>query len=268
MAEPYFLVALGFFVGTIGTLIGAGGGFIMVPALLILYPSLSSETLTGMSLAVVCCNAISGSVAYAYRKRIDYRSVVFFSVAAAPGAIIGSYVTSLISRKSFEFGFGFVMIFISTYLLFSKTKIASVADSKSKYPIRILVDRGGNHHHLAYDLKLGVILSTVVGFFSSLLGIGGGIIHVPALVRLLAFPVHIATATSHAILAIVSLLGVIEHIVRGDLDTVVTQLLWLAPSVVVGAQLGAYLSHKVEDSWIIKALAVGLLTVGIRFVFL
>lgn len=268
MAEPDLLIILGFFVGAIGTLIGAGGGFIMVPVLLILYPSLSSETLTGMSLVIVCCNAISGSVAYAYRKRIDYRSVVFFSIAATPGAIVGSYVTSLIPRKSFEFIFGFVMIFISIYLLVSKSKNISLVDIKNKLPIRTLIDREGKHHSISYSLKLGVILSAVVGFFSSLLGIGGGIIHVPTLVRWLNFPVHIATATSHAILAVISFVGVIEHLVRGDLNSVVRQIAWLALSVVVGAQLGAHLSHRAKDSLIIKALAVALLTVGIRFVFL
>lgn len=268
VTEPCLLTILGFFVGVLGTLIGAGGGFILVPALLILYPSLSSGTLTGMSLAIVCCNAISGSIAYAYKKRIDYRSVLFFSVAAAPGALLGSYVTSLIPRKDFELGFGIVMIVMSLYLFFSKTYSENLEVAKKKYPMRVLVDNEGNTHYLSYNLNLGVIISIGVGFLSSLLGIGGGVIHVPALVRLLKFPVHIATATSHAILAIVALLGVFEHILRGDLDTVVNQLWWLIPSVVIGAQVGAYYSHKVGGSWIIKALAVGLFTAGVRFVFL
>jgi uncharacterized membrane protein YfcA len=267
MSELYLLIILGFSVGSLGTLIGAGGGFIMVPALLILYPNLSAETLTGMSLAIVCANAVSGSIAYAYKRRIDYRSVVYFSIAAAPGAIIGSYLTSLIPRKNFEFGFGIVMILISLYLLFYKIKAASFLNAESKHPIRILTDREGNQHSISYSFNLGIIISTFVGFFSSLLGIGGGVIHVPALVGLLGFPVHIATATSHAILAIVSLLGVAEHIVRGDIDAVMRQVMWLIPAVVVGAQLGAHLSHKVKDSLIIKALAIGLLSVGLRFVF-
>lgn len=55
----------GFFIGGYGTLIVAGGGFVLVPLLLLLYPNESTETLTSISLAVVFFNALSGSVAYA-----------------------------------------------------------------------------------------------------------------------------------------------------------------------------------------------------------
>ena len=67
------LVCLGLGVGFFGTLIGAGGGFILVPVLLLLYPSLRPEVVTSISLGVVLFNASSGSIAYASMKRIDYR---------------------------------------------------------------------------------------------------------------------------------------------------------------------------------------------------
>jgi len=59
-----WLVPLGLFVGTIGTLIGAGGGFILVPALLLLFPNEAPQTITSISLIVVFFNALSGSLAY------------------------------------------------------------------------------------------------------------------------------------------------------------------------------------------------------------
>ncbi len=58
------LAALGLGVGLFGTLIGAGGGFVLTPVLLLLYPTESPETITGISLAVVFFNATSGSLAY------------------------------------------------------------------------------------------------------------------------------------------------------------------------------------------------------------
>lgn len=263
--EPLLLLLIGFFVGTFGTLIGAGGGFIMVPVLLIIYPNLNPETLTGISLTVVCFNAISGSLAYAYKKRIDYKSAIIFSIAAAPGSILGAYATSFIPRKSFEFGFGIFMVLISAYLFYGGKKSVEVAVKKHKHPVRILIDREGHEHHISYNSTIGILLSTLVGFLSSLSGIGGGIIHVPALVKLLDFPVHIATATSHAILAVMAALGVALHFFRGDLNSVFFQIAWLVPSVIVGAQLGAYLSSKVRGAWIIKGLAIALATVGLRF---
>src|SRR5262245_17501431 len=81
--------------------------------------------------------------------------------------------------------------------------------------VRHLVEANGTPHTFSYNPSIGVGLSAIVGYLSSLLGIGGGIIHVPALVHVLNFPVHIATATSHFVLAIMALTGTIVHILTG-----------------------------------------------------
>jgi uncharacterized protein len=262
--ENILLPVLGFTVGTIGTMVGAGGGFILVPALLLLYPMLDPETITGVSLVIVFCNASSGSIAYAYQRTIDYRSALIFAIAAAPGSIIGALVTSHIPRKSFDFLFGMALIGISIYLAISGKKTTESALTARKHPARKLVDRLGRTHIISYNRSLGAGLSVVVGFISSLLGIGGGVIHVPIMVRILKFPVHVAAATSHLVLAISALLGASIHLFKGDLVPAYTQLLWLAPTVIIGAQFGAYLSTKLKESWIIKVLAIGLLSLGVR----
>src|SRR6185295_1618467 len=72
--QIWWLFPLGLLVGAFGTLIGAGGGFILVPILLLMYPNETSERIASISLAVVFFNAFSGSLAYARMKRIDYKS--------------------------------------------------------------------------------------------------------------------------------------------------------------------------------------------------
>ncbi len=261
------LVFIGFVVGTFGTLIGAGGGFILMPILLLIYPEESPQGLTAISLAVVFMNALSGSIAYGLKKRIEYRSMVLFSIAAAPGTLLGAYVVQFFPREKFQLLFGILMGLMAIYLLFprnSKNKVKSLADLK--YPIRRLIDSTGHEHLICYNMPLGLGISVVVGFLSSLLGIGGGIVHVPAMVNLLNFPVHIATATSHSILAVMAAIGTAEHIFSGELENSWQRILLLAPGVIVGAQLGAYLSPRMKDVWIIKALALALLTVAIRFI--
>ena len=93
---------LGIVIGAYGTIIGAGGGFVLMPILLLLYPEQSPELLTAISLAVVFFNASSGSAAYARMKRIDYKSGIIFSIATIPGAILGSISTSYINRNVFH----------------------------------------------------------------------------------------------------------------------------------------------------------------------
>ena len=78
-------------------------------------------------------------------------------------------------------------------------------EKPARWTVRELVDADGARYRYAYNPVVGIVLSIFVGFISSLLGVGGGFIHVPALSRLLNFPVHIATATSHFVLAVMAL---------------------------------------------------------------
>jgi hypothetical protein len=85
-----------------------------------------------------------------------------------------------------------------------------------------------------------------------------------SLVFLLNFPVHIATATSHFILANMALTGTLTHILTGTFSHGIHRTVYLAMGVMVGAQLGARLSNRIKGPWIIKSLALALGFVGIR----
>ncbi len=267
------LVVLGFLVGTLGTLIGAGGGFVLVPVLLILYPLESPESITSVSLAVVFFNALSGSVAYAKMRRIDYRLGWLLALATVPGAIAGALTTDLIPRQVFNAIFGILILLLSFYLILHRERRErrnSPSSSERKGHItRTLVEKDGTIHHFSYNLKAGLSLSVVVGYASTLLGIGGGIIHVPILARIMDFPVHIATATSHFILAIMAFAGTIVHIARQTFSaSAVNQTLLLGLGVLVGAQVGAWLSGRLRGEWIIRSLAFALALVGFRILWM
>jgi uncharacterized membrane protein YfcA len=109
MIRFLWLVPLGFGVGTFGTLIGAGGGFVRMPILLLLYPQENPELLTSISLAVVFFNALSGSIAYGRMGRIDDKSGLMFSAATIPGAILGAFTTALPPRRTFDALFGVLL---------------------------------------------------------------------------------------------------------------------------------------------------------------
>lgn len=272
MEQLLWLIPLGFAVGTFGTLIGAGGGFILVPVLLIIYPDKSPETITSISLAVVFFNALSGSAAYARMKRIDYKSGLMFAAATIPGSILGAFTTSYIPRRWFDAVFGLLMVAASVFLMLNpkeESKDGIDTDNPRKgYIIRNITDLEGINHIFSYNPAVGIVLSIFVGYLSSLLGIGGGIIHVPALVHLLNFPVHIATATSHFILAIMALSGSIVHLANGTLSQGFFQTAALAAGVLLGAQLGAKLSNRIRGVWIIRGLAIALCLAGIRILLM
>ena len=269
MESIYLLILTGFVIGTIGTLIGAGGGFILVPLLIIFHPGFSPETITAISMTVVACNAISGSVAYMSIKRVDYKAGIIFALCTIPGSILGVLTTRLIARDVFDIIFGILLLGLAIFLFIEggvQKSVRKAPASGKGWVQQHLVDKWNEQYDYAYDMRKGTVLSAFVGYFSPLFGIGGGIIHVPAMVEWLRFPVHIATATSHFILAIMATVSVIVHISNGSYDDplVLKITIGLLIGVIPGAQLGAYLSRKIHGKMIIKALAVSLGIVGIR----
>src|SRR3981081_3786094 len=108
--SPVLLAGMGVLVGGLGTLIGAGGGFLLVPALLFMYPSLRPETITAISMAIVACNALSGTIAYAGARRIDYKAGIQFAAFTIPGSILGVMITRYIPKYIFTIAFGSMLI--------------------------------------------------------------------------------------------------------------------------------------------------------------
>lgn len=262
------LMALGLAAGAFGTLIGAGGGFALMPLLIMFYPHDSPATLTSISLAVVFFNALSGSEAYALAKRIDYRSALLFSAATLPGAVLGALNTQAVPRRAFDFIFGGAVLALAVFLAFRKAGRETSIPSATGGVTRSITDAHGQTFTYSFNPALGVGASLVVGYVSSFLGIGGGIIHVPLLVYLLHFPVHVATATSHLILAFMAFAGTLTHVLAGSFATGAHRTAALAIGVVAGAQIGAGLSDRIRGGAIVRLLALGLAALGLRIVLL
>jgi uncharacterized membrane protein YfcA len=263
-ATAVLLVGIGFGVGAFGTLIGAGGGFILTPILLLLYPHDSPRTLTAISLAVVFFNAASGSAAYGRQRRIDVRSGTVFGLATLPGAVGGALVVGLVSRHVFDGIMGGVLALLALWLLAGERW--PLPQPTRHLERRELTDRTGTSYRYDVSVRRGALYSVGVGFLSSFLGIGGGVIHVPLLVRALGFPVHVATATSHFVLAIMAGAGTVTHVVRGSFahGHGFRRTVALAAGVVGGAQLGAHVSLRLRGQVIQWLLAAALAALAAR----
>lgn len=261
----------GLIIGAFGTLIGAGGGFLLVPFLLLFYPGLEPEIVTAISIAIVSLNAISGTVAYARSGRVDYRAGITFALYTIPSSVLGVMTAKYIPSKFFGVLFGSLLVILSFYLFIKnrkETAYARTAEPADKKGLKhhTLTDKTGLTFSYSYNPTHGKIISIIVGYISPLLGIGGGIIHVPAMANWLKFPVYVATATSHFVLAIMATVSVIVHIINHDYSdpAVLHMILFLGIGVVPGAQLGAMFSHKLKGNIIIKVLAFCLILVGVR----
>lgn len=258
------LVLLGAAVGVFGTLVGAGGGFILTPLLLLLYPGDAPSTVAAISLTVVFFNALSGSIAYARQRRIDYRSGAVFAVATLPGAVLGAVVVEAASRRLFSALTAVLLLGLSVWLVARPRRGSS--ETTEGAATRVLTDRAGEIYRYRPNTRLGALLSVGVGFVSSFLGIGGGVIHVPLLVGLLGFPVHIATATSHFVLANMAFVGTATHVAAGNFDggDAALRAVLISAGVIVGAQAGAWLSQRLRGHHIERLLAGALALLALR----
>lgn len=246
------LAPLGLLVGAYGTLVGAGGGSVLVPILLILLPLESPATVTAISLAVVFFNAYSGTIAYMRMDRVDYRAGVLFTLAGLPGAVLGTLLVHEIPRSLFDPIFGILLMAIGVTLVASPLGTGGENEHDVTAPVS---DR---------RMLVGSVGSAYIGVLSSLVGIGGGIIHVPFLIRVLRMPPHMATATSHFVLTFIALTATVTHVALGEFERGLAQTMYLAVGVMMGAPLGATLSTRLQGSLIVRLLALALCLVGLR----
>lgn len=260
MMEIVQFVLIGLGIGTFGALVGLGGGLIMVPLFMLTMMPPNGSTFTtvqqvvGTSLFGVFLNAISGSWAYFRQGRVMLRAAVPFALATIPGAFMGSFVSAWFSGPVFSIAFGVVLGLLGVFM-YARSRRVNTTDAGKEF----------DPNTSSFAMGRGVTMSFLIGFLSSIFGIGGGVIHVPMMIFLLGFPAHIAVATSTFVLMISSVVGVIGHTMLGHIVWVPAMA--IGAGAIVGAQIGASLSKKSKPRLLMLLLAITMVAVGAQLVW-
>ena len=236
MLEQLWLVPLGFAAGLLGSMIGLGGGIIIVPVLTFLGfpPTLAASN----SLFAAFSNAVASTLSYSRQKRIEYHTGLKLGLMSIPGTILGAYVSADITPDIFKVLFGIVLLCSAAYI-FLKRRMEPGPANASK---------------LVMVLVIGA--SFFAGIISSFFGIGGGIVFVPLMVAAMGMGMKRAAPTSQFILLFASFSGMITHSILGHPDFY--QSLLLAAGAFAGGLAGARLSLEIRERnlQVIIALAV------------
>lgn len=240
------LIAIGLGAGTLGSLIGVGGGIIMAPALT--FMGLPPTQIASTSLIAVTSTSVSSTVAYSRQKRIDYRLGLEMAAFSIPGAAIGAFLSEYLTSESFKMYFGILLMATGVYVLYRNSIL-----KESSAPKKSMLLRGG-----VFAITFGA------GIVSSLFGVGGGIIFVPAMLLVLGMTMQRAVPTSQLTLMITSLAGVFTHAYLGHPDYL--QAAALSAGAFAGAQIGARMSRSAKEVLLQRLLGLVLIGVSVKFI--
>ena len=228
MIDQIWLIPLGFVAGVLGSMIGLGGGIIVVPVLT--FFGFSPTLAASNSLFAAFSNAVASTISYSKQKRIDYYLGLKLGLLTIPGTVLGAYVSSDVAPGIFKILFGLILICSAVYIFLRKKIETKDKDVNTKTMI------------------FSISASFFAGIISSFFGIGGGIIFVPLMVVGMGMAMKKAAPTSQFILLFASLSGVIVHSFLGHPDFL--QAGFLASGSFVGGLVGARLSMEIRERFL------------------
>lgn len=267
--EWILLVIIGLAAGTLGSLMGLGGGIIVVPSLMVLsgylliLEGITPQIAVGTSLLIMIFTGLSSTITYMKQKKIDYKSGIIFLCGSIPGALFGVYLNKDIEVEPFLIFFGLFIIFVSFLLMVRKyLKPIQIGTKGIK---RTVVDVDGTEVTYGYHPVLALTIAFIVGMFSGLFGIGGGSLMVPAMILMFGFPAHIAVATSMFMIFFSSTVSSISHIMLGNVNWLYA--LALVPGAWFGGIIGATINQRLKSETLVTILRIFLIIIGLRLIW-
>lgn len=244
MFENLWLIPLGFVAGVVGSIIGLGGGIVIVPVLTLL--GVPHTLASSSSLFAAFSNSVASTASYAKQKRIDYKNGLRLGLLSIPGTILGAVLSGQTTSELFKILFAAVLI-ASCYYLFIKRNMES---KQSVLSAKMFAMSSG--------------ISFFAGILSSFFGIGGGIVFVPLLIIGMGLLVKNATATSQLILMFSSASGMIAHLVLGHADF--DYALLLSIGAFGGGLVGARMSLEIKENRLRMLIIAVILIAAVKLV--
>ncbi len=238
-----FVTGLGAF---LGSLLGLGGGFLIVPMLTI-FLGIPIKVAVSLSLLSILANSISASIVYIDRDVVDYRLGLLLESTTMLGAIAGANLNLMASESYIYIVFGAVLIYVAYRMVAGK-----------KY------EEHGSRGRTRRNLAIGVGVSFLAGLLSGLLGIGGGILKMPILILLLSLPTRVAIGTSLFMISITSATSTYIYFINGVINLVYAPYAVLGASA--GAQLGSRLGFRIEARYLRVMFSIMLLIFSILMI--
>jgi uncharacterized protein len=249
--------------GFIGSLIGLGGGIVIVPVLTLLY-GIDIRYAIGASIVSVISTSSGAAAAYVRERLTNLRAAMLLELGTTSGAISGAFLAGILQSRRLFLLFGAVMA-CSALAMLQRVEDRSVPAAPDAWADRLRLH--GSYYDEALDREvsysvshtpLGLALMYGAGMISGLLGIGSGALKVPAMDLAMRLPIKVSTATSNFMIGVTAAASAGVYFSRGDIDPVI------AAPVAIGVVLGATAGSKIlprADNRIIRIVFVMVLLI-------
>ena len=259
----------GFAAGVFGSLLGLGGGILIVP-LLTLGFGLDLRSAVGVSLVCVIMTSSAAAGVYLERHTANLRLGMSLELFTAIGALVGGSIAFFIDQRVLSVAFAVLLGYVAISMArgggrdtdedgegesdaeHAAHEAVGSALTRAKEPTAGSATVGTRAAFLASvagpdyqvrNLGTGIVGATGAGVASALLGIGGGIVKVPLMHLAMGVPLRVATATSNLMIGITAAASGVIYLLRGEIDPYVAGP--TAIGVFLGATVGSRLSHRV-----------------------
>lgn len=284
-----YLILIGLGAGFLGSIVGIGGGIIIVPILSLLL-KIPIQNAIGTSLVAVMATSISASRLFFKKDLTNLRVGLFLEIFTTAGAITGSILISFI-KSNILFGLFGLLTLVSAYFSYRKNissqkntvsemKIEDdmqVHHQKSNHYSKDVQKNSGEESYTYYDTAIkqnisykvrnypiGSSTSFVAGIMSGLLGIGGGFIKVPTMNLLMNIPMKVATATSNFMIGITAVASSVIYLMKGFIVPDITAAVVIG--VLVGGTAGSFTACRIKNRYIVIILIVIFIIFGINMI--
>ena len=258
--------------GAFGSLLGLGGGLLIVPLLTFGF-GLPLRDAIGVSLVCVIMTSSAAAGVYLERHVANLRLGITLELFTAFGALIGGSIAFLLDERLISLLFAGLLVYVAVSMARTRPVVRSTASQTVSIPNAVLVDdpvavsptmldRLSGDDYRVRNLGRGVIGAAGAGVASAFFGIGGGVIKVPLMHLAMGVPLRVATATSNLMIGITAAAGALIFILHGGVDPYVAGP--TAIGVFLGASGGSRLSHRVNVSVLRAMFVVVLIYTAVR----
>lgn len=261
MIDGLVLIGGGIAAGFFGSLLGLGGGILIVPLLTLVF---NLPLLTSVGVSLVCVIVTSGASAGVYLERrvANLRLGMVLELFTAVGALVGGLAAFLLPEVVLELLFTALLLYVAVTMARRRDPPPATQTDQVEPGIpaappdeSFTASLSGPGYRVRH-LGIGLVGSVVAGITSALLGIGGGLVKVPVMHVIMGVPLRVATATSNLMIGITASASAIIYLLRGGIDPYVASP--TAIGVFLGASLGSRIAHRIHLQ-VLRGLFVAIL---------